>query len=175
MNQAPYNRPGLKAMIHHVARRYAMEPEKLGAVKLHKVLWNTEIQLLCRGYPEIGESFIKMPFGPCSEHLEELVQELVRERRLTVMKPTAEYETTTFVGKGEPDRRALSADQWRVLNQIAERIVEDHTATSISERSHGPVWEAVKLYEAMPAAAAALQWIPTPDAVRTRMLERLEH
>lgn len=153
-----FNRAGVKAMIHHVTRQYALEPDKLGAVKLHKILWNTEIQLLRRGYDVTGESFIKHDFGPFSEHLDELMNELVAEGLLTVSKPSEEYEVTRFVGKGTADRSALTDDQWRVLEQTRERIVEDHSATSISERSHGFVWEATEMYEPMSPIAEALQW-----------------
>lgn len=175
MAGSSFDRAGVKAMIHHVTRRYALEPEKLGAVKLHKILWNTEIQLLRRGYPVTGETFIKHIFGPFAEHLDELCSELARQGNLHVAKPTEQYEATQFVGKGLPDRAALTEDQWRVLDQITERIVEDHTATSISERSHGPVWETAELYEPMPAEAAAVQWIRPSEADKAKMRERLGH
>lgn len=168
-----FNEAAVRAAIHHVTRRYALQPDKLGAVKLHKILWNTEVQLLRRGYPAIGETFIKKAFGPFAEHLDSVCSELVRQGKLHVGRPTEEYEATCFVGKGEPDRSILTQDQWRVLNQVAERIVEDHTAGTISERSHGAVWETAAMYEPMPVAAEALQWLVPTDVDKTRMRERL--
>lgn len=175
MTKPEFNRSMVKAIIHHVARRFATEPEKLGAVKLHKILWHAEIQFLRRDYKRSGETFVKNQFGPCSIHLDELVSELVAERHLTVVKPSEDYEATIFVGKGHPDPSTLNADQWRVVDQVAEHIVNDHTAGSISERSHGPIWEAVDLYEEMPAGAAAVQWMAPTEADKSRMRERLGH
>lgn len=172
MTKRAFNRAGLQAMIHHVTRQYATEPEKLGAVKLHKILWNTEVQLLRRGLEVTGESFIKHQFGPFSEHLDELVNDLVSQGLLTVTKPSDLYETTAFVGKGTADRFALNKDQWRVLDQVTRRNVEDHTATSISDRSHGVVWEATDMYASMSPINEALQWgRKLSDKLREEIIE----
>ena len=161
------NRRALLAMIHHVTRTYGMEPEKLGAVKLHKIIWNTEVQHVRRtGYPITGETFIKRAQGPWSANLDSVVAELRTRRLLHVSPPDDEYKPILFVGKGTPDRDALTDEQWTLLDRIAERIVEDHTAGSISERSHGPVWEATEMYEPMSVDAEAITFVKPKTEIR---------
>ena len=54
---AEFNVNALQAMIHHVTRKYAMHPHKLGSVKLYKVLWWAEARSLrLRGEQIAGET-----------------------------------------------------------------------------------------------------------------------
>jgi len=164
----------LRAMVHHVTRKYAMEPDRLGSVKLHKILWWAEIRSLQRlGEQVADETFHKEQFGPFSVHLNDVVADLQSAGLLHVRKATDEFEPDLYVGKGEPDRDALTDEQWRILDYVVDGIIRDHSAGSISEKSHGPVWEAVELYEPMPVGAAALRWVPTSEADKERMRERL--
>lgn len=147
---------------------------QLCSVKLHKILWYTEILALRQlGKTIVGETFRKEQFGPFSTHLNEVIADLEGSGLLTVRKAEDEFETDEYVGKGQPDHAALTDDQWRILDQTMKQIVEDHTAGSISEKSHGPIWEAVELHELMPVSAAALRWMKPTDADKEKMLERM--
>lgn len=170
------NAAALRAMVHHITRTYALEPDKLGSVRLHKILWYTEVQALRRlGQAVAGETFRKEQFGPFSVNLTNVVTDLKSAGLLTIRKATVEFETDQYIGKGQPDRTALTDDQWRILDQTMERIVEDHSAGSISEKSHGPIWEAVELHELMPVGAAALRWLKPTEADKEEMLERMNY
>lgn len=171
---AQFNAAALRAMVHHITRTYAFDPDKLGSVRLHKILWYTEIQALRRlGQTVAGETFQKEQFGPFSMHLNDVVTDLKSDGLLTIRKATEDFETDRYIGKGQPDHAALTDDQWRILDQTMGRIVEDHTAGSISEKSHGPIWEAVELHELMPVGAAALRWMKPKEADKEKMLERM--
>lgn len=170
----PFNQAALKAMVHYVTRHYAMSPEKLGAVKLHKVLWYTEVAAVRKtGEPIAGETFIKHKFGPFSKHLEDIVDELRRGGELHVRKGQDEFEPTEYVGKGTPDKLALSDEQWRILERTMEAIVEGHSASSISDRSHDEVWEATELYEPMSLDAAALHFVKPPKHIAAEIAKRV--
>lgn len=165
----------MRAMVHHVTRTYAMEPQRLGSVKLHKILWWTEIRCLqTLGRAASGETFQKEEFGPFSRHLGETVEGLSRSGALHVRKGSGGFDPDIYVGKGQPDTSLLSEEEWRVLDQVADWVVNDHSAGSISEKSHGPVWEAVNLHEPMPVGAAALQWLPISKQDKAQTRERLD-
>ena len=171
---AHFNAAAFRAMVHHITRTYALDPDKLGSVRLHKILWYTEIQALRRlGQTVAGETFQKENFGPFSMHLNDVAADLKSDGLLTIRKATEEFEADQYIGKGQPDRAVLTDDQWRILDQTMEQIVRDHTAESISEKSHGPIWDSVELHEQMPVGAAALRWIKPKDADKEKMLERM--
>ena len=166
----------LRAMVHFITRKYALEPDKLGSTKLHKILWWTEIRTLARlNQQAANETFRKKPFGPFSDHLNTVVEELVNEGKLTVRPSTEDFEVALYVGKGEADRSALTDEQWRILEDVAEWIVRSHTANSASEKSHGPVWEAVDLEKPMPVEAAAIRIAKTGERVREKFKAALAH
>lgn len=168
------NTEALTAMVHYVTRAYSAEPEKLGAVRLHKILWNTEVQAVRRtGYPVAGETFIKHKHGPFAEHLDDVVDALKRARLLHVVEPDDEYKPRLYIGKGSPDRSLLTNEQWQILDQIMQRIVEDHTAGTISERSHGDVWEATEMYGPMPVDAEAIRFVKPPKDVEENIAEQI--
>jgi hypothetical protein len=159
----------LRAMVHFVTRKYAMEPDQLGSTKLHKILWWTEIRTLRRlNQQAANETFRKKPFGPFSNHLMIVVDELVADRKLMVRPSTEDFEVTLYVGKGEADRSALSEEHWRILEDVAEWIVRDHTANSASEKSHGQIWDSVQLEDPMPVEAAAIRITKTSEGVREK-------
>lgn len=90
---AEFNVNALQAMIHHVTRKYAMHPHKLGSVKLYKVLWWAEVRSLrLRGEQIAGEVFHKEEFGPFSIQLNEVVRELVSAGKLTFHKAEQGFE-----------------------------------------------------------------------------------
>ena len=154
------NRAALRAMVHFIAREYSARPEHLGSTRLHKILWNAEVRSVRQtGFPIVGETFIKQKHGPFAEHLAEVVDDLVRGRALHVSEPDDAFKPRLFVAKGQPDRRALTAEQWRIVERVMRDIVGDHTAGSISERSHGPVWQATEMFAPMPVDAEALCFV----------------
>ncbi len=155
----------LKAAIHFVTRSYATEPERLGSIRLHKILWFTEIMALRQlGQRIFGETFSKAPYGPMASHLDEVVTALKSSGHLFVRTSDGDFDADVYIGKGNPEGRPLSDDQWRILKSVMRRIVDDHSATSISERTHDVLWESCSLGEIMPVEAAAVQFVPLSDA-----------
>ena len=143
-------------------------------MRLHKILWYTEIQALRRlGQSISGETFQKEQFGPFSIHLNGVTADLESDGLLTIRRATEEFEADQYIGKGQPDRATLTEDQWRVLDNVMHQIVGDHTAESISEKSHGSIWESVELHEQMPVGAAALRWLKPKESDKEKMLERM--
>lgn len=166
----------LKAIVHYVTRAYSTTPELLGSVRLHKILWHSEVRNIRNtGYPIAGERFIKKPFGPCSQHLDEITQELRTDRKLTIVEPTEEYEARHYVAKGEPDKQLLTKDEWKLIDGTMKWIVETHTAGSVSERTHGDVWEATAMYAPMPIQAEVLQCVRPSERIEQEIREHAQH
>ncbi len=156
-----------QAIVHFATREYAMAPEKLGLVKLHKILWYSEVRAIQRlGRPISGERFIRHKRGPFATQLDETLKGLQKTGLLNIQPPSEEFEATALVGKGSPNRDALSDEEWRLVEQVTRWVAEDHSASTISERTHDDVWEAVEMFGEIPPMLAAIRVIPTPDAVK---------
>lgn len=168
MSGATLNRAKLREAIHFVARKYALTPERLGAVKLQKILWYFEIKsAMHAGEPSLGATFIKGNFGPYTLDVKGALADLNRDDRLYAS--TVEFfdnEKTQLIGKGQTDTSVFSERETRWLEQISADICENHTAASVSERTHGPIWQMAQFGEEIPLAAAIVRLVkPSPEDV----------
>jgi hypothetical protein len=173
---ATLNRQKLREAVHFVTRKYALTPEKLGAVKLQKIIWYFEIKSAQnKGQPAIGVSFIKGWYGPYSTETESAISELVSAGRLGA--DTHKYfdnDKARFVGKGETDLSLLDEKEQRWLKEISEDVCENHTAESISEKTHDAVWKAAGHMQRIPLLAALVRLrVPTDEAMKA-ITEELE-
>jgi hypothetical protein len=149
-----FNTDKFKALVHYICRACA-DPSKLGKVKLHKILWYSDgSHFLRRGEPITGETYIKKQYGAFAIHLEDVVAELVHEGRLVVNQvPYFGKEKTEFIAKGDSDKGVFSEKELAIVDTNIEYICEDHTAASISERTHNEIWEMAALNEPLPYEA----------------------
>lgn len=170
----------LGAAIHYICRKMANQPDKLGAVKLHKTLWFADVHSYrSTGQTITGGTFIRHQFGPFLKELDQAVADLERADLITVrMVDFREVGKREFIGRGEPDVSLLNERERKWLDQFAEQVCEDHTAGSVSERTHTRLWESAAMFEEIPIAAAAVQFVkPVPSAVAwaAEELERMSH
>jgi hypothetical protein len=172
-NSAPTK---LGAAIHFVCRKMASQPGNLGAVKLHKALWFADVHAYrLTGQTITGGTFIRHQYGPFLQELDGAVAALERAGRLTVRTVDFhEVEKREFIGRGEPDVSLLNERECRWLEQFAEEVCENHTAASISERTHDRLWESATMFEEIPIAAAAVQFVKPVPAVAAWAVEELE-
>ena len=150
-----YKLTKLKEAVHFVCKKMALEPRKLGAVKLQKIVWYFEVKsYLFTRQPATGATFTKGEFGPYSIQIGKAVRELVAEDRLyTDTEDFYGNEKARFVGKGSTDASVFSEKEKRWLEEITTDVCENHTAGSISERSHGAIWRMAEYGETIPFAA----------------------
>jgi hypothetical protein len=158
----------LKEAIHYICRRMATRCELLGAVKLQKILWYVDV----RSYGVTGKTvtaaaFVKGTYGPYTLAATPAIRELVREGRLHV--DTEQYhdnEKARLIGKGETKKAVLSTRELGWLEEVTKDICECHTAASISEKSHGPIWQMAAFGEEIPFEATAVSLVrPSQEAV----------
>lgn len=173
-----FNKAKFKALVHYICRE-CHDPDKLGKVKLHKILWFSDGQHFVKtGDPITGEKYIKHQYGPFSTHLAEAVEELTKEGLLYTREVNFHNRTKTeFIGKGTPNTSLFSEKELRLIDANIKHITEDHTATSISDRSHNYIWDIAELYEELPyEALLATRFAPVTEddfAWAKKEIERL--
>jgi len=147
----PYDRGKFKTLVHYVCSRVE-DPTRLGAVKLNKVLWFSDIlTYLNFNAPVTGARYVKRQFGPVPAAIVPIIQELQSEGALAVRnveyfgKPKREFFALTV-----PDISAFSADEISIVESVIDLICERHTAASISEFTHDEAWEMAQIGEDLP-------------------------
>src|SRR5438874_6123820 len=78
-----FDRMKFKELILFICRN--CEPSRLGAVKLHKILYLADmLQFAFEGHAITGSVYIKQEFGPTSRHLLGILRELQREKAIRI-------------------------------------------------------------------------------------------
>jgi hypothetical protein len=148
----------LREAVHFVCKKYALQTGKLGAVKLQKVIWYFDVKCTRMNRSSFtGATFTKSEFGPCSRDIEAVLRELAASDR--VHADTEDHHGTDkarLIGKGATDLSVFSERELRWLDEISSDICDNHTAESVSERSHGPIWRMAACGEPIPFEAAVV-------------------
>ncbi|MAF82655.1 MAG: hypothetical protein CL797_00950 [Chromatiales bacterium] len=160
----------LLSAVHFICKQMGSEPEKLGLVKLHKILWYTDVwSFRHTGMSMTGGHYIRMPYGPCLQELTATLKTLKSQGK--VFENEGEYfgyEQRQMIGKGTPDTSLLTDREVRLLEDFIKDVCESHTAASISEKSHKDrVWQIAADGEAIPLEATLVRFIPPdPESIR---------
>lgn len=149
-----YHPAKFKALVHYICKQ-CHDPEKLAWVKLHKILWYSDSDHYIKTRePITGETYIKKPYGEFSTHLGSVVNELVAEGKLYVGEADYHnYNKGEFVAKGEVDTSLFTERELRIVNEWTKTISEDHSSTSISDKSHKIVYHLATLEQEIPYQA----------------------
>jgi hypothetical protein len=157
------DRPKLKALVLYVIWR-AGRREGFGATKLNKVLWFAEARhYMMYGKPITGETYIRKQYGPVPEHVGEVCKDL--EKRSLISKVTEKHhgkDLTRYVANSPPSVAMFSTDELSVIDWWIKCIDEEHSATSISEKSHDYAWKIAGEGEALPLYAMFASRIRAP-------------
>jgi|SRR5277367_1738029 hypothetical protein len=145
-----FDRAKLKDVILYACSR--CESSRLGAVKLHKVLYFSDmLHFASTGIPLTGATYRKRPMGPTCDSLLTSLLELSREGSLAIRDVDyfgylkKEYNVLT-----EKAGESLSARQRELLNEVIEFVCINNTAKTISEFSHNKAWEVAEFGEVLP-------------------------
>lgn len=146
-----FNREKFKALIHYVCWK-CEDPTKLGAVKLNKVLWFSELlTYLHFNSPIAGARYVKLQFGPAPVAILPLLEELKNEGALAIRD--VEYfgrAKREFFALTEPNISLFLAQEISVVDSVAQKICGEHTAASISDLTHNEIWEMAQIGEDLP-------------------------
>jgi hypothetical protein len=145
-----FNRQKLKNLVLLVCN--SCQPSELGGVKLHKVLYFSDmLYYAATRRPITGETYVKQTFGPVAKHLPIIIRELVAEGRLEESFVNYYgFSKREFRAAREPDLSHFAADELATVRDVVEFVCRKNTAKTISEFSHTRVWEAAEMGEELP-------------------------
>lgn len=154
--QMQFDRAKLKAAILHTCR--SVKPERLGAVKLHKVLYFLDmIHYAQTGSPVTGATYRKRPFGPTCVPLLPILRELENEGAIEIRDVDFHgRRKKEYIAKARPEKGLLNAVELDLLKEVIEFVCDKNSARSISEYSHRLPWEMAEFGEEIPYESALL-------------------
>lgn len=148
-----FDRQKFLDLVHYVCHK-ADDPSVLGAVKLNKVLWYSDvIHFMVTGSSITGEEYIKRQLGPVPRHIVAAVDQLVFDGR--VARGKVDYfgfVKSEYIALKEPDLSRFTADEISRIDDAFEHVCLNHTAKSVSDETHDVVWKLAEIGEVMPYA-----------------------
>lgn len=145
-----FDREKLKALILHACA--TCDPSRLGAVKLHKVLYFSDMLYFAEtGAPITGATYRKRPHGPTCDELLSALRELERAGDITVRE--VEYFgflKKEFIVNKDAELERLSEGELKLIDEVIEFVCRQNTAKTISEFSHTRAWEMAEYGEVLP-------------------------
>jgi Antitoxin SocA-like, Panacea domain len=151
------DRDRLSSVTHYVIAR--CDPERLGAVKLNKVLWFADVLYYRRhGRTITGvDNYMKQQYGPVQRGMLGVLDELKRDGKIVErFGETPVGLRREYVWLKEPDLTGFTADEVDVLNEVMDWICDGESAKSISEKSHDVLWDETEIGAPMPVRAGAV-------------------
>jgi hypothetical protein len=131
----------LASAAHYVIAR--TQPHELGATKLNKVLWYSDLEFYRRTGESItgAKSYVRLPRGPVPHRIDDALDLLKRTNKISERRSRVyDHERREFVWLEPPDLSMFTADQIDVINMFIDTI-KPLTATQISDITHlDAVW-----------------------------------
>lgn len=145
-----FDKAKLHAVILYVCGK--CEPAELGAVKLHKVLYYTDmLRYLGEGSPITGSVYRKRPFGPTCDQLLSALRELSNQNKIEIREVDFfSYKKKEYHLIGEGDYSRLSGSELAFIDNVIAFVCGENSAKTISEISHSAAWEAAEMGEELP-------------------------
>ncbi len=145
----------LDALVHYICAR-CDNPGMLGATKLNKVLWYSDVLAFAEtGEPITGATYIKRQFGPVPKDIMASRTRLQQIGAISERKSSVhDFNQVHFVALTKPDMSMFSATQIGLVDGVIAAVC-NRTAASISNLTHDYIWESARIGEEIPIAAAA--------------------
>jgi hypothetical protein len=142
-----------KALVHFIVHECREHPGRLGAVRLNKTLWYTDVtSYKMNGVSVTGESYVKRKKGPVPAQILATLRELKDEGKILIQEPEFQYDARKFISLMNPNVETLSEED-RVLAKSILDAVCGYTASAISEMTHDNIWDAAAEGEEIPLYA----------------------
>jgi len=122
---------------------------RLGAVKLHKVLYFSDMLFYAEfGQSITGSTYRKRPYGPTCDELLKALRSLERKGAVRIENVDYfGYAKKQYEANVVPDAKSLTNAELAIINEVAEFVCNDNSARTISEFSHNRAWENVEFGE----------------------------
>ena len=162
-----FDRAKLKAVILRTCQ--ACPPDRLGAVKLHKVLYFLDmLHYAFSGSAVTGARYVKRPFGPTCAALLPTLSEMARNGLIEIRE--TDYfglRKKEYVGLAPMEKGVLSEQEIALLDDVIDFVCLKNSAKTISDYSHQQPWEMAEFGDEIPYSTSYLL-IPaeaSPEAV----------
>lgn len=151
--QQTFDNAKFTELVHYVCHK--SDREKLGAVKLNKILWFSDIfNFLSWGKSITGESYIKRQRGPVPRHVLTALDKLKNEGAINMSERNVYgYTQREFISLKTPNIDMFAPHEISLIDEVIDTITNGHTATSISELTHDEIWEMAEIGESIPYEA----------------------
>jgi len=142
-----------KELVHFMIHECREDPASLGAVRLNKALWFTDLDAyMKRGESITGARYVKRRRGPAPSAIVPVLRGLVEEGAINIEEPEFMYEPRLYLSLREPECNELTQDD-RKAAQHALGFVRNYSAFDLSEITHEEIWEAASEGEEIPLYA----------------------
>jgi hypothetical protein len=145
-------------------------PEKLGATKLNKVLWYSDVLFYRASGRSItgGEAYEKRQFGPVPKNINGVLRALRAEGKIQERSsPTPAGSRREFLWVQHPDLDGFEPEEIDTLRDVMAWICDGESAVSISEKTHDALWDETEIGLDISVRAGAI--FPaeiTPEAIQ---------
>ena len=144
--------PKFKALVMYICSRRSDAPETLGAVKLNKILWLSDLSSFYERGVAITESrYNKREHGPVPARIGPTIRELESEGALVVRN--ADHfgrQKKVFVVRLYRDGNFLADEERSIVDRVIDHVCDEHTAKTVSEATHDHIWKAAEEGEELP-------------------------
>lgn len=142
-----------KALVHYLVHACRDNPARLGALRLNKALWFTDVIAFQEdGVSVTGAKYVKRARGPVPAAILPVIDELCEEGKLLVQRPRRRYEATLYYSLEDPDVSLLS-ERARERGRFVLDSLLGLSANEISEDTHDEIWAAAAEGEEIPLYA----------------------
>lgn len=149
-----FDREKFKNVVHYVCA--SCDNQKLGNVKLHKVLYFADMLFYVQeGRPITGATYQKQQFGPTASYLTRALRELESNGAIEISdEDFYGFRKKSYKSLREPNLNRLSDAEKQHIDSMVGTICYDMTAKEISDISHGVAWSAAQIGEELPYVTA---------------------
>ena len=163
-----FDREKYKALVHLICAK-CENPRKLSKTKLHKALLYIDLEhYLSTGKPITGETYIKDEFGPVSVHLDEVIDELEKEKAIRTFQiedyspAIGHYSQNQFISLRPPDTDHFTDEELDIVNFVVS-WVKQMKSGEISEFSHTIAYNSAEYGEELPYFTAFAYFMRSPN------------
>lgn len=144
-----------------------VEPHRLGATKLNKVLWHADVEVYRHcGRTLTGQSsYVRLPNGPAPNGINDVLDALKRAGKIEERSVTTKKGLRREFISLKPPGTGLSSHDVDALRR-AIAIVCALSAARASSDTHDALWGEIRNGDQMPVrAAAVVSGTPTSDEI----------
>lgn len=141
-----------KKLVHFVCSLCSADPTKLGAVQLNKALWLSDLKAYYElGQPITSARYVKRQWGPVPSSILPVLRELQQDGVLTIQNADHfGWQKKEYIVHTSASSDFLTPDENQIVRDTVAFVTEEHTATTISEKSHDHIWKAAVDGEELP-------------------------